>query len=529
MKNFNRTTKSILAAAGATLLLSACTPPGAPGAANAAGMTASASRGVIEQTIDATGSIIAGNEARLNFQQSGIINAVRVKIGDAVKAGDVLAELDTADLQLGVQQAEAQLQQSKNSVRNAEQAIIIAQANYSRTVEGTREADLKAAQAALQSAQANYTKVTRGQSSDAAAAQAAVEAAQANLDKVKAGPTAEDLAGVTAQLQNAEASLKLAQSAYDRAFSRNPAGIGGSPEALQLEQATNNFNLAKSNYDKVAKGADAAQVRAAEQQLASAQASLSRFTGANDAASRAAAQQAIESAQASLERLQQPARDFDLAQLTAQIEQAHVALDSAKTTVTLNEIALVQARRRLDQAVLRAPFDGVVGSVNVREGESATAAGAASSAIVMADITDFHMDVTVDELDVTQLRVGQPVEIAVDALPGVKVAGKVERISSTGTKSSGVVNYSVRVSLDAGNPALRSGMSGTASIIADRKENALLVPANAVRLDNANGKSFLSVRNGNQTRDVEVTTGLRNTTSVEILSGLADGASVVVR
>jgi HlyD family secretion protein len=147
----------------------------------------------------------------------------------------------------------------------------------------------------------------------------------------------------------------------------------------------------------------------------------------------------------------------------------------------------------------------------------------------MADTTDFHMDVTVDELDVTQLRVGQPVEIAVDALPGVKVAGKVERISSTGTKSNGVVNYSVRVSLDAGNPALRSGMSGTAAIIADRKENALLVPANAVRLDNANGKSFLSVRNGNQTRDVEVTTGLRNTTSVEILSGLADGASVVVR
>lgn len=528
MNNTKRMTKILLATASATLLLSACMPPGAPGAAGAAA-TSSATRGVIQQSIEATGSIVADSEAKISFQQGGVVSMVRAKIGDAVKKGDMLAALDTTDLQLGVSQAEAQLEQAGNSVRNAEQAVIIAQANYSRTVEGTRDADLKAAEAALQSARANYAKVTKGQSTDAAAAQAAVDAAQANLDKVKAGPTPEDLAGVQAQLQNAEAALKLAQSAYDRVAGRNPAGVGASPEALQLEQATNNYNLAKANYDRVAKGADAAQVRAAEQQLASAQASLARFTGASDAASRAAAQQAIDAAQANLDRLQQPARDFDLAQLTAQIEQARVALDSAKTTVKLNEIALAQARRRLAQAVLRAPFDGVVGSVNVREGESVSVAGAPSSAFVMADTNSFHMDVTVDELDVTQLRVGQTVEIVVDALTGQRVAGKVERISSTGMKVNGVVNYNVRVSLEEGVDALRSGMSGTASVLVDRRENALLVPANAVRRDSATGKSFLNVRTGNQTQEVEVTTGLGNTTSVEIISGLADNATVVVR
>lgn len=516
-------------AAIAVVVLSACTPPGAPGAAAGAAATSTATRGIIQQSIEATGSIVANSEAKVSFQQGGIVSAVHVKIGDAVKKGTVLAELDTTDLQLSVSQAEAQLEQARNNVRNAEQAIIIAQANYNRTVQGTRDADLKAAEAALQSAKANYAKVTRGQSTDAAAAQAAVDAAQANLDKVKAGPTAEDLAGVAAQLQNAEAALKLAQAGYDRAAGRNPAGVGASPEALQLEQATNNYNLAKSNYDRVAKGADTAQVRAAEQQLASAQANLARFSGASDAASRAAAQQAIDAAQANLDRLQQPARDFDLAQLTAQIEQARVALDTAQTTVKLNEIVLAQAKRRLEQAVLRAPFDGEVGSVNVREGESVSVAGAPSSAFVIAATDGFHMDLTVDELDVTQLQVGQAVGIVVDALPGERVAGKVERISSTGAKVNGVVNYSVRVSLDEGNTGLRSGMSGTASILLDRKENALLVPANAVRRDNATGKSFISVRNGNQTQDVEVTTGLHSGTQVEILTGLTDGATVVVR
>lgn len=527
--NTKRITKTLLAMAGATLLLSACTPPGAPSASAAAMTDAKATRGVIQQSIDATGNIVADSEAKISFQQAGIISAVRAKIGDAVKKGDVLAELDTIDLQLGVRQAEAQLEQTRNSVRNAQQSIIIAQANYSRTVEGTRDADLKAAQEALQSAQANYAKVTKGQSTDAAAAQAAVDAAQASLDKIKAGATAEDLAAVQAQLQNAEAALKLAQSAYDRVAGRNPAGVGGSPEALQLEQATNNFNLAKSNYDKVAKGADAAQVRAAEQQLAVAQANLARFSGATDAANRAAAQQAIAAAQANLDRLQQPARDFDLAQLTAQIEQAKVALDSANTNVKLSEITLAQAKRRLDQAVLRAPFDGVVGSVNVREGESVSLGGAPVSAFVMADTNGFHMDLTVDELDVTNVRVGQAVEIAVDALPGQRIAGTVERISSTGTKINGVVNYNVRVALSEGVDVLRSGMSGTASILLGRKDNALLVPAVAVHRDSATGKSFLSVRNGNQTQEVEVTTGLQDGKSVEIVAGLADGATVVVR
>jgi HlyD family secretion protein len=515
-------------AASAALMLTACAPFRASGAANATN-TATATRGTINQSVDATGTIISGNEAKLSFQQSGVVQTVRVTIGDAVRKGDVLAELDTTDLSLNVRQAEAQLAQSKNAVRNAEQAIIIAQANYSRTVDGTREADMKAAEAALASAKANYTKVNQTQSSEAAAAQAAVDAAQANLDKLKAGPTDEEIAGVRAQLQNAEAALRSAQSAYDRAYSQNPAGISASPAAIQLEQATNNYNLAKSNYDKVAKGADDAQIRAAEQQLASAKANLARSGGASIAANRSAAQQQIETAQANLDRLKEPARAFDLAQLDAQIAQAHIALDNARSTVTLNEVAVAQAKRRLDQAVLRAPFDGVVGSVNVREGESVSAQGAPTSAFVIADTTGFRMDLTVDELDVAHLRPGQIVNINVDALPGVAVTGKVERISSTSTRVNGVVNYSVRVALDNDNEALKSGMSATARIELDRKDDALLVPATAVRRDNVTGKYVLTVRNGNQDQDVEVITGLRDGSTIEIVSGIADGATVVIR
>jgi HlyD family secretion protein len=518
------TTLSVTVLAAAALLSGACSPPSAVNVA-----TETASRGSISQAIEATGSIAASNEAKVSFQQSGVISVVRVKIGDAVKKGDVLAELDATDLTLAMNQAEAQLEQSKNNVRNAEQAIIIAQANYSRTVQGSSEADIKAAEAAVASANANYTRVTKGQASDAAAAKAAVDAAQANLDKLKAGPTSEDIAAVAAQLQNAEAALRSAQFAYDNAFRSNPAGIGASPASAQLETATNNYNLAKSNYDKAAKGADAAQIRAAEQQLASARANLARYYGATDAANRSSAQQQIESAQASLDRLKQPARDFDIAQGAAQIEQARIALDNANAAVRLNEIAIAQAKRRFDQAVLRAPFDGVIGSVNVREGESASVTSTPNGAFVIAGDDAFHMDVTVDELDVAALQVGQDVEIAVDALPAATVTGKVDRVSSTGSKINGVVNYNVRVALNAGGVGLKSGMSATARIVSERKDNVVLVPSRAIRFDSASGKSFVGLRNGNEIQEVEVKTGLRDGANIEVTDGLSEGSVVVLR
>jgi len=529
MKNFNKTkTKSTSTASVLTLcsalVLSACSVGTA-----AATRTETIKVGPIRQTIEATGTIIADNEAKLSFQQGGIVKTVSVVIGATVKKGDVLAMLDTIDLELGRQQAEAQLEQSKNNIRTAEQAVIIAQANYTRTVQGTRATDLKAAEAALSSARANYTKITKGQVSDIAAAKAALDAAQANLDKLKAGPTDEDIAAAKAQLENAEAGLRNAQFAYDNAFRRDPAGIGASPAALQLEQATNNFNLAKSTYDKVAKGADDAQLRAAEQQLAAAQATYDRFAGANDSANRAAAQQQIASAQANLDRLKEPARDYDIVQVQAQLEQAHITLDNANTTAKLNEIALAQAKRRIEQAVLRAPFDGVVGSVNVREGESVSTSGSPSTAFVIADTNRYHMDVTVDELDVARLRTGQSVEVSVDGLPADKISGKVDSISSTGSKINGVVNYTVRVGLGGDNSALKSGMSATAFIVVGENAQALLAPINAVHRDSGSGKSFITVQKGNQVEEVEVNTGLRDDANIEVLEGAQEGTQVVLR
>ncbi|MDW8351830.1 MAG: efflux RND transporter periplasmic adaptor subunit [Anaerolineae bacterium] len=479
----------VAAALVGALVLTACARPGATTDA-ASQRVAVLESGTLTATVSATGNIEPEAEVRLTFQQPGTVAEIFFEQSDTVKKGDVIARLDTTDLELALAQAQASLDQAKSALAQAEMAVenakvqeIIAMANYSRTVSGARPSEINAARAAL-------------------------AAAQANLDKLKAGPTPEDLAAAEAALRNAEAALRQAQSAYDIAYKRDPAGIGASPAALQLEQATNNYNSAKAQYDKIAAGADAAQIKAAEQQVLSARANL--------------------------DRLLTPARQFDLDQAEAQLRQARLQMKnaeiqvaSAKNQVRLAEIQVKQAQRRLEQAMLKSPIDGVIAALNVKVGEAVGAGG--QPAVVVVDLSRYHIDITVDEIDIAKVKVGQEVNVTLDSLPGVEVKGKVARISPTSKLVNGVVSYDVRVEVEkAADVELRSGMTANASIVLDRREGVLLAPNWAVRRDRNTGKTFLTLRvNDQQVTEVEVKTGLRNDAFSEILSGAKAGDVVV--
>ncbi len=469
------------------LLLTACARPGASGDA-AAQRTARLETGTLTATVNATGNIEPEAEIRLSFQQAGTVAEVFFERGQAVKKGDVIAKLDTVDLELALAQAQASLEQAKNALLQAQSALenakaqeIIATANYSRTVAGVRKSEIDAARAAL-------------------------AAAEANLAKLKAGPEPEDVAAAEAALRNAEAALRRAQSNYDAAYARNPAAIGAHPAALELEQATNNYNSAKAQYDRATKGADDAQIKAAEQQ--------------------------VMNAKANLDKLLNPARRFDIEQAEAQLQQARlqvrnaeVQIANAENQVRLAEIQVRQAQRRLDQAVLKSPIDGVIAAVNIKAGELVGAG--AQPAVVVADLSRYHINITVDEIDIAKVKIGQEVNITLDSLPGVEVKGKVSRISPTSRLVNGVVSYDVRVDIEPTEAELRSGMTANASIVLERRSGVLLAPNWAIRRDRSTGKSFLTLQVGDQVTEVEVQTGLRNDTFSEILSGAKAGDVVV--
>lgn len=454
------------------LLLSACNRNSGEAATGSTQRSAVLDKGELTATVSATGNIQAESEVKLSFQQPGTAATVSVKVGDTVKKGDVIAKLDVTDLELALSQAQASVLQAQTAIANAQAQVVVATASYSRTVEGARPSEIAAAQAVL-------------------------NAANENLNKVKAGPTDEDIASARANLQNTEAAMKQAQASYDRAYQANPAAIGASPAALQLEQATNNYNAAKSAFDKAAKGADTAQLTAAQQQ--------------------------VSSARASLDKVRQPARAFDIEQAKAQIDQANLQVKNAQVQQQLADIQVKQAQRRLQQATVTAPIDGVISAVNVKEGETV----GTQPVITLVDLSQYHIDITVDEIDVAKVKLGQEVLITLDSLPGVEVKGKIDRISPTSTTVNGVVSYSVRVVLDKTDAPLKTGMTANASIVLEKREDVLLAPNWAVRRDRTTGKAYLTLQNGDKTEEIEVKTGLRNDAFSEITSGAQSGQTVV--
>ena len=197
------------------------------------------------QAIEATGAIAASNEAKLSFQQSGIVKRVAVSSSaTAVKQGDMLAELDTVDLELGRTQSEAQLAHANNAIRNAEQAVIVAQANYSRTCKARARVDLKAAEAALANAKANFASVTSARRQTRRSQGRAWTPHRPIWTNSRPGrPRRHAACNRSCKMQKRPAQ---AQFAYDNAFRRDPAGIGCQPGRVAAGAGDQRLELAKS-------------------------------------------------------------------------------------------------------------------------------------------------------------------------------------------------------------------------------------------------------------------------------------------
>jgi RND family efflux transporter MFP subunit len=224
----------------------------------------------------------------------------------------------------------------------------------------------------------------------------------------------------------------------------------------------------------------------------------------------AAARSVIAQAEATLARLQEGISEEDLLIAQLQVEQAQISLD--------------QARHQLEGTVLTAPHDGVVTLVGVKPGELS----GGQPAFILVDLTELHVDVMVDEIDIGRVAGGQLVVITLDALPGETLDGEVDEIAQTAQLDSGVVTYKVSVRLAPAEAPLRVGMTANVDIVAERRDNVLLVPNRFIRIERTTGQAFVDRAAGEGIQPVEIQIGLRDEMSSEVLAGLQEGDVVVL-
>ncbi len=486
-----------------TALVAACAAPGSTAqrtaGAQATGQRVKVASGTISNHIIGTGTVVAHATAQLAFPHAGTVKTVNVKVGDQVKAGQVLATIDTSDLALTAQQAYA--------------SYINAQAAYSQTIAGPTPENLRAAQAAVVSAQAAYSTTLSSSGADLGSAYAQVQSAHAALTQLSTPPNQNDVASAQAAMLNAKAALDQAQAAYDSAFKRNPAGIGGTSAGLNLEQATNNYNAAKAAYDKLFEPATASAVASAKAQLASAQANLANLGSAEGKI--AAARQTLEQAKANLANL--TPTDTAVLQAKSKMDQAYLAWQQAQKAVT--------------DSALRAPFDGMVSAVNIDVGSSI----GSGVAIEVADFAVPRFKVNVDEADLGNVRVGENAIVQLQTYPNLQIPAKVERVDAAGTTNGSIVTFLVYLSIgsaklaDGTAPVVLLGMSGTSQIETQRADNATLVPDSALIVNTqAQTYSVQRLNADGSVSTVPITIGFRGTNEVQALSGVKPGDTLIV-
>lgn len=199
-----------------------------------------------------------------------------------------------------------------------------------------------------------------------------------------------------------------------------------------------------------------------------------------------------------------------------------ISLQISKNNLVSTEQNLVQLQDALGNYTIVAPFDGIISSVSVKKGD--TASGAVAT--IVSD--QKFAQATFNETDVVNIKIGQKTTITLDALPDLALTGKVFEVDPVGTVSQGVVSYNVQVALDTPNADVKPGMSDTVSIITSVKPDVLLVPNAAVTTKQ--GTSYVRVMNaGGAPTQTEVTMGASNDTMTEITSGLNEGDTIVTQ
>lgn len=209
------------------------------------------------------------------------------------------------------------------------------------------------------------------------------------------------------------------------------------------------------------------------------------------------------------------------------------AMDQAQEKVESAQSKVDSTQDSYENYTITAPISGQVISKSIKAGDNISKSSNGSTTMaVIYDLSEVTFEMSVDELDVRSVAVGQKVEITADAIEGKIFTGTVTNISLESSQSNGVTNYPVTVTLDEVGDLL-PGMNVDGRIILDEAEDTLMIPVDALMRGNRVYIKDDSVTEAQGSvpagfRAVEVETGLVNDEYVEILNGLSEGETVYV-
>lgn len=202
--------------------------------------------------------------------------------------------------------------------------------------------------------------------------------------------------------------------------------------------------------------------------------------------------------------------------------QALVA-GSAEAAVAQAQAGLLAARNNLDRCNISSPIAGIVGSIDLSLGETASMS---SVAAIVSNSDQLEIEIMVSETEVSYIQKGSQVQVVIRAVQEEPFTGQVESIATVADPVKR--NYAVKVSLPNSEGHIKSGMFAELKVDTLSKQKVLTIPVSAV-LPKTGQSIVYVVDEENRARPVEVQTGIKNDQYIEILTGLTAGQAVIVK
>jgi HlyD family secretion protein len=533
----------------------------------------------IVTTISAAGKVTFASEQELKFNQKGTVTRVNFSQGDTVREGDIIAQLDESSIQQDINQAALtvgasalQLQQAKDSLLVAEQKnptdlsaaqnsveekqAALAQAKLDLEKQKTTEIQglASTAQSALSTSDqlldSMYGVLTLNTSTrpqrgiytlpidshlfNDLSAQQAVQNDYVTAINI-AGKMHDTYTSSLATQTNPTTLLQALSDAHDLATaiyklgedsysmmqgaSANTSGNGFTNSDLSTLRSTTITNRTKAS--DMLSTIDTAQ---ANLQAISSKGGIPSITLNQKINAVTTAQNALLTAQNSYNLLQTQTPDS-----AASDGSQHVVTTSEDVSLQLKQNSLAQAatslnkiRQTLKDYRLVAPFDGIITHIDYKVGDNLLDTGD-TEYVVLQNPDEIVVTIPLDQVDVVHVTKGMKSIVTFDALPGQKFDATIDSIDPTPITQSSVVSYNVQIRLPAPKDAtILSGMTTTVVIETSRKDNVLVVPNLALRLQGADQ----TVQKADGT-SVVVKTGVTDGQYTEITTGLSEGDAVI--
>lgn len=432
---------------------------------------------------------------------TGVIVDLNLREGQTVKAGQVVAKMDTEEIQGEIAQAQATWAEAEQRYTQAKLQQVPTNVGVYSGI-GQQKANVASTLAEYNQSQANYAALKEGALATVTDAKAKTAAAQSAVQSAEA------------QVNSAKANVDLAQATYNRDYELYKQAFIA---AQDVDQARTTFEVNKASLNVANKALDAAQSNLrsaqAEERNAIDQASITIKKGVADVvAAKALWTQARETLRNAV--AQRP-------QIPAYVEN----LNALKSEAVADLGLLTQAKARLLWTTLTSPIDGVIVARNADPGATANP-GAAILQIQYLKWLYLEGSVPVEQS--ADVHVGQSADIVFDAVPGRHFTGRVTRVNP----SADPMNRQFMIYVELQNPdyVIRPGMYAKITIITSSVHADVAIPREAIHAG-LNGKpdTVTVVDDQNVAHVVPVKLGVSDSIGFQVLSGVSPGQNVVVQ